>query len=222
MINNQDKVLTIDLWDLLKYFWRYKIVVLLVPIITIALVSLYTHFFLVPEYKTSLWIRLPQYSDEQTINTAVNVAQGDVVRTLEKTLSLNGGEVSVGAKRISGTTIIAISFTGNNPPLLKEASDTFEGIIIPKINSFVNETVKKDLLIAELTDDKENNRNVYANKNFNLGSAEVIKQGQIPTAIINQSNSWTWGISCTIGSILLVSAGIVFKYLFDIIKVTKK
>lgn len=216
MKNNEQNGWSIDLWDVLKCFWRYKILLVLIPVITFMAMSLYMHYTLIPEYRTSLWCRLPQYTDDRTINTAVSVANGDVKEELFNQLQTTNSTIAIGVSRVPNTSVISISFTGTDPQLIKEASDTFEGIFVSKANGFVNEAVKKDLLIAELNGGTALTGNAVFDNRDALSSVEVIKKGQLPTAVINKDASRSLILNCTVISELVICVIVVLRYLYNL------
>lgn len=202
-MENQE-IKTIDLLEVAKYIWKSKVIIIICTVI-FASIGFFWGRSEVPLYMTSVWVRLPQYVDAQTVNTAVQVANGNMLNQLYKDTGMNpdSPSVSVSADVLNKSTVIRLQFQGANPEEIKQFSDTFKGAYVDEINKFVNEQI-----ITELENAKLQGANTAAMSNFNLGKAEVIKDGAVPTADLNAGNKMAKTIKFTVlGFILGIGIG---------------
>lgn len=156
---------------------------------------------------TSVWVRLPQYVDTQTVNTAVQVANGNMLNNLYKEVGMNpdSPDVAVNADVLNKSTVIRIQFQGVNPEEIKQFSDTFKEAYVAEVNKFVNEQ-----MITALENARLQGTNTGITSNFDLAKAEVIKDGAVPTADLNAGNDTSKIVKMTIfGFIIGIGIGLL-------------
>lgn len=204
-MENQD-IKTIDLLEVIKHIWKSKFIIIICTLLFAG-----AGFFLsrseAPLYMTSVWVRLPQYVDTQTVNTAVQAANGNMLINLYKQVGMNPDSptVSVSADILNKSTVIRIQFQGTNPEEIQKFSDTYKEAYVNEINKFVNEKALTDLENAKLQ-----GNNLSSVSNFNLAKAEVIKDGAVPTADLNAGNVTSKIIKMTIlGFIIGLGIGLL-------------
>lgn len=212
---NNEEVKTIDLFEVAKYVWKSKIIVILCTIIFAGL-GFYLSRSEAPLYMTSVWVRLPQYVDTQTVNTAVQVANGNIMRDMyiQKGMDPDNPSVDVTASVLNKSSVIRLAFQGNNPEEIKSFADSFQTVYVNEVNKFVNEAVLGDLENLKL----QGNGTVLVNPSLSMAKAEVIKDGAVPTADINAGSKLTKIVKFTLLG-LFIGVGIgVLRYGYAMVK----
>lgn len=177
-----EDVKTIDLLEVAINIWKLKYVIILLTAVFLAF-----GFFQArnekPAYMTSVWVRLPQYVNTQTVNTAMQYANGNMLRNLYIQQGINPDDptIDVVASVVDKSSIIKLQFIGENPQDIKNFADLYQVAYVNGVNQFVNEDVLVDLETLKAQGVNGATVNIPAK----LGQAEVIKDGAVPTADIN-------------------------------------
>lgn len=212
---NNEEVKTIDLFEVAKYIWKSKIIVILCTLIFAGL-GFYLSRSEAPLYMTSVWVRLPQYVDTQTVNTAVQVANGNILRDtyIQKGMDPDSPSVGVSASVLNKSSVIRLAFQGNNPEEIKAFADSFQNVYVNEVNKFVNEAVLGDIENLNL----QGNGTVIVNPTLSMAKAEVVKDGAVPTADINADSKLTKIVKFTLLG-LFIGVGIgVLRYGYAMVK----
>lgn len=182
---NENNVKVIDLYDVLKFLWHSKLVILIAMLVMIGVAVLGVNRNVQPAYMTSILVRMPQYVDDRTVNTAVAYATGDMLANVyvEQHMDLGNPAITVEATPVKGSTIVRVQFTGTDPEAIKAFSDVYQTAFINGVNQFVNESVLSNL--AVLQGSNLERTLTPSTTALPTGKAEVIKMGAVPTANLN-------------------------------------
>lgn len=181
---NENNVKVIDLYDVLKFLWHSKLVILIAMLVMIGVAVLGINRNVQPAYMTSILVRMPQYVDDRTVNTAVAYATGDMLNNLykEQHMDPDNPEISVEATPVKASTIVSVQFTGTDPEAIKAFSDVYQTAFVNGVNQFANEKMISDLAILQGSSDRNQMPGVVTQPS---GKAEVIKSSGVPTANLN-------------------------------------
>lgn len=177
-----EDIKTIDLLEVAKNIWKLKYVIILFTAAFLAF-----GFFQAknekPVYMTSVWVRLPQYVNTQTVNTAMQYANGNMLRNLyiQQGIDPDNPTINVVASVMDKSSIIKLQFVGENPQDIKNFADLYQAAYVNGVNQFVNEDVLVDLEMLKA----QGANGTIVNVPARLGQAEVIKDGAVPTVDIN-------------------------------------
>lgn len=178
----EQNIKVIDLGDVLKYLWKSKFVILVCVIVMIGVAVFGVNRKVKPSYMTSIQVRLPQYVDDRTVNTAVSYAKGNSLIQFYKYQNMDPDypDIVVDAKPIKNSTIVRIEFRGQEPKKIKEFADAYQMIYVDGINQFINEKAINDIEISKAQSDSAGNL-IQLEENFPLVKAKVQKDGGIPS-----------------------------------------
>jgi uncharacterized protein involved in exopolysaccharide biosynthesis len=182
----EQNVKVIDLGDVLKYLWKSKIVILACTIIMIGVAIFGVNRKVKPSYMTSIQVRLPQYVDDRTVNTAVSYAKGNSLIQFYKSQNMDPDypDIIVDAKPIKNSTIVRIEFRGQEPKKIKEFADAYQIIYVDGINQFINEKAINDIEISK-AQSNSTEKLTQLEANLPLAKATVQKDGGIPSLDYN-------------------------------------
>lgn len=182
----EQNVKVIDVYDVLKFLWKSKILILICIILMIGVAIFGINRNVKPSYMTSIQVRLPQYVDDRTVNTAVTYAMGNMLINFYKQQDMNpdNPDITITAEAIKNSTIVRIQFVGQEPERIKEFADTYQIAYINGLNQFVNEKAINDFEISQAQNNSSESL-TQLEKNLPLAKAEVIKDGGIPTSDLN-------------------------------------
>lgn len=181
---NENNVKVIDLYDVLKFLWHSKLVILIAMLVMIGVAALGVNRNVQPAYMTSILVRMPQYVDDRTVNTAVAYATGDMLTNLykEQQMDPDNPDISVAASPVKASTIVRVQFTGTDPQAIKAFSDAYQTAFVNGINQFVNENVLSGLAVLQGSPERTQ---IPTMTTLPTGKAEVVKMGGVPTADLN-------------------------------------
>lgn len=184
----EQNVKVIDLGDVLKYLWKSKIVILACTVVMIGVAVFGVNRKVKPSYMTSIQVRLPQYVDDRTVNTAVSYATGNLLKDYYKELNMDpdNPDITVEAKAIKDSTVVRIQFSGQEPEKIKQFADDFQVKYINGLNQFVNEKAINDFEVSMVQSNSSVNLSQWE-KDLPLAKAEVIKDGGVPSQDLNGS-----------------------------------
>lgn len=182
---NENKVKVIDLYDVLKFLWHSKLVILIAMLVMIGVAVLGVNRNVQPAYMTSILVRMPQYVDDRTVNTAVAYATGDMLANVyvEQHIDLENPAITVKASPVKNSTIVRVQFTGTNQQAIKTFSDAYQTAFVNGINQFVNESVLSNLAVIQ--GGNLERTSIPSTTALPTGKAEVIKMGSVPTTDLN-------------------------------------
>lgn len=207
----EQNVKVIDIYDVLKFLWKSKLLILICTILMVGIAVLVVNRNVKPSYMTSVQIRLPQYVDDRTVNTAVSYATDNMLINFYKQCNMDPDypNITVTATAIKNSTIIKIQFVGQEPEEIKKFADAYQAEYTKGLNQFINEKAIHDFKISQAQSNSPGNL-TQLDKNLPSAKAEVIKDGGVPTLNLNAGVKWKniikfgiWGflIGCGIGMI---------------------
>ena len=68
----------IDLKELFKMFWKYKVIIILITILFALIGFCYTEYYVVPKYKSTTTLLLAQNSAQDTQDATNEITQTDI------------------------------------------------------------------------------------------------------------------------------------------------
>lgn len=184
----EQNIKVIDLSDMIKFLWKSKIIILSCTILMIGLAIFGVNRNVKPSYMTSIQVRLPQYVDNRTVNTAVSYANGNLLKEYYRDLNMDPDypNIKVISKAIKDSTIIRVQFVGQEPEHIKQFADGYQIKYINGLNRFINETAINDFEVSMVKSNSSINLS-QLEKTLPLAKAEVIKDAGIPTENLNAS-----------------------------------
>lgn len=187
----EQNVKVIDVYDVLKFLWKSKLLILIFMVLMVGIAAFGINRNVKPSYMTSIQVRLPQYVDDRTVNTAVSYATDNMLINFYKQRNMDPDypDIAVTATAVKNSTIIRIQFAGENPEQIKKFADDYQMEYTKGLNQFVNEKAINDFKISQA----QNNSSVnltQSDKNLPSAKAEVIKDGGVPTLNLNAGVKW--------------------------------
>lgn len=211
-MENSEKV--IDLLDLSKYLWNFKLFIIICALIGGIIGFGYGYMTVVPMYQSSIDIQLPLYCDNNTIGTAQIVARGEkLLIDVEDKLEIKDHPIQVIPSHPGNTTIIHVTFRGKDPQLIKKYADVYQTAFIQKLDGFINEKTISDMQKANLQTATPLTKGELLEK-VSLSQPVIIKEAGIPTVRVDEGYSKTtfYGIVFgIIGSIVIFTFNYIRK-----------
>lgn len=194
---NED-IKVINLLELAKLLYAYKLLIVCLAIIGGILGFGYAYKTVIPTYKSSIEVKLPLYCDDNTIKTAVRLAgnqelfsesrskvriDGDT-ENAESAIMTNA-QLEINPTLASGTTIIHVEIKGNNPQMIKAFADIYQYDLSNYLNSFVNEKTIEAMQRANLQSANPLS-NEELQKKITLGKVIVVKEAGVSTTRVDE------------------------------------
>jgi uncharacterized protein involved in exopolysaccharide biosynthesis len=186
MMDNDEK--TIDLCDVALFLLSYKKVILGCVIACMVVAGIYLYFIVKPVYRTSLWVKLPQYCDNKDINTAVLIGDGEVKKIVYAKEDIAETDVVVKTARNVDTSVITTTFEGTDPAVIIKFADSYEKVFQESLNNMVNERLLRDAQITNLQSDNHLTLKDLQD-NIVMTKVAVIKKGELPEKPLPQGNA---------------------------------
>ena len=159
----------INIYEILKYLLKYKKIILSVTILSLIMAAIYNFIILKPIFIREVGIIIPGEFDDRNLY--------NIILILETT---KGKDSFVGAKNVTGSTIVNLHFENYNKEALQNDSDEFTSVALKKIDAYIENSEKIKQNRKNIEEVKQNLKflalNNSSEKEFTNRLASISKQ----------------------------------------------
>jgi len=171
----------INIWGIVKYLLESKKIIIYVTMICLIVATVYNFFVVKNIYGRTMGLSLPAEVDDRNLYNIVLILEAN-----------KGKDSFVGARNITGSTIINLYYENSDINKLQSDSDSYTKICLQKVNDYVanierykqerknTEEIKQSLkfMVLSAGNDKDLNTRLTA-INEKLDEKEVVKKTTI-------------------------------------------